>query len=57
MKEQLREKDIDLRALISKYNELENKLAEVLKVHDKFSLLENRIMNLGMDNNLVKNLA
>ena len=39
LKEQLNEKDIDIRALISKYNELENKLSEVLKVHDKFSLL------------------
>ena len=29
----------------------------MLKVYDRFSVLEERIMGLGMDNNLVKNMA
>lgn len=57
MRLQLAEKETDLRDIITKYKDLERKLALALESIDKLTDLENRVLNLGMDNNLIKNLA
>lgn len=43
--------------LVAKYKQLEDALKILLESQKKLSDLENRIIHLGMDNNLVKNLA
>ena len=43
--------------LIKKYKQVEAAMKELLKQSKKRGDLENRIINLGMDNNLVKNMA
>ena len=57
LREQLLEKESDIRDLIKRYNELERKLATLLDSQEKLRDFEQRVMNLGMDNNLVKNMA
>ena len=57
LREQLLEKESDIRDLIKRYNELERKLAVLVESQDKLRDFEQRVMNLGMDNNLVKNMA
>ncbi len=51
------EKDYDLRAVISKYNTVEKKLKQLLEAQNKLSEFENKITQLGLDQNLVKNMA
>jgi SMC interacting uncharacterized protein involved in chromosome segregation len=43
--------------LIKKYRELEEGMKDAVALMNKRTVLEERVMNLGMDNNLVKNLA
>ena len=57
LKAQLAEKDKDLRDVIAKYKALEGRLEVALESIEKLSDLENRVLNLGMDNNLIKNLG
>ncbi len=57
LKQQLLEKEADIRDLIVKYKDLEKKLAILLESQERLREFEQRVMNLGMDNNLVKNLA
>jgi hypothetical protein len=57
LKNQLHEKETDLRNVITKYTHLERKLKDLLEAQDKLSDFENKIINLGMDQNLIKNMA
>ena len=43
--------------MIGKYNQLENRLKELLEAQDKLSDFEKKIVNLGLDQNLVKNMG
>lgn len=40
-----------------KYNELEKNLKDLLESQKKLTDFENRVLNLGMDQNLIKNMA
>ena len=51
------QKEDDIRELIVKYNGLEKRLEMLLEQQEKASNLEERIKNLGMDSNLIKNIA
>lgn len=57
LRQQIHMKECDLRDLIIKYNHLEKKLRELMEAQDKLSDFENKIVNLGLDQNLVKNMA
>jgi len=57
LKKQMSEKDYDLRAIIGKYNTLEKKMKQLLDAQDKLSEFEEKIVNLGLDQNLVKNMG
>jgi len=57
LKKQLSEKETDLRNIVNKYSQLERKLREVLEAQDKLSDFENKLINLGLDQNLIKNMA
>ena len=43
--------------LMRKYKELETGMKEILKQMKKRGELESKILNLGMDENLIKNMA
>lgn len=57
LKKQMTEKDYDLRAVIAKYNGVEKKLKQLLEAQNKLTDFENKITQLGLDQNLVKNMA
>lgn len=57
LKKQLTEKESDLRNIITKYNHLQRKLKELLEAQNKLSDFENKIIQLGLDQNLIKNMA
>lgn len=57
LQEQLQEKEADIRQLIVKYNQLEKRLKELLDSQERLSELEKKIVNLGLDQNLVKNMS
>lgn len=57
LKKQMTEKDYDLRAVITKYNTVQKKLKSLLEAQNKLSEFEAKIVNLGLDQNLVKNMA
>lgn len=46
-----------IRELVVKYNELEKNLKDLLESQKKLTDFENRVLNLGMDQNLIKNMA
>ena len=50
-------KEQDIRDLIVKYNGLEKRMEALLASQDKLRDLEEKVKNLGLDNNLVKNMA
>ena len=57
LKKQLNEKETDLRNIIYKYNQVKRKLTEMMEAHDKLTDFENKLVNLGLDQNLIKNMA
>jgi hypothetical protein len=57
LKKQLAEKEDDVRELIVKYNALEKRLQLLMETQNKLVYFQEQVKNLGMDNNLVKNLA
>lgn len=46
-----------IRELVAKYNELEKNLKDLLESQKRLTDFENRVINLGMDQNLIKNMA
>ncbi len=50
-------KEQDIRDLIVKYNGLEKRMEALLASQEKLRDLEEKVKNLGLDNNLVKNMA
>lgn len=50
-------KEQDIRDLIVKYNGLEKRMEALLNSQEKLRDLEEKVKNLGLDNNLVKNMA
>ena len=57
VKKQLGEKECDLRDVINKYHHIEKKLKQLLEAQEKLSEFENKIVNLGLDQNLIKNMV
>ena len=57
LKKQLTEKEADLRTVTYKCNEGERKLNDMVEANKKLSDFENKLVNLGLDQNLVKNMA
>ena len=57
LKKQLNQKETDLRNIIYKYNQVKRKLTEMMEAHDKLTDFENKLVNLGLDQNLIKNMA
>jgi hypothetical protein len=57
LKEENAVQEEQISKLIAKYKVLEKSMEKTLSTLKKKTLLENRVMELGMDNNLVKNLA
>ena len=57
LKNQLAEKENDVRQLITKYKQLEKKLKELVDAQEKLSDFEEKVVNLGLDQNLVKNMV
>lgn len=57
LKHKLTEKDSDLRDLIVKYNALEKKLAALLETQEKLRDFETKVVSLGQDTNILKNMA
>jgi hypothetical protein len=53
----LSEKEECIRELIVKYNGLEKRLELMMETQSKLRDFEEKIKNLGLDNNLVKNMA
>ena len=53
----LEEKETDVRGLIEKYKQLQKKLRELLEAQEKLSNMEEKIVNMGMDQNLIKNIG
>ena len=51
------EKEEDIRELILKYNGLEKRFDMAMEAQDKIREFEEKIRQLGLDNNLVKNMA
>lgn len=51
------EKQEDIRQLIIKYNALEKRFDMAMDAQDKIREFEQKIRQLGLDNNLVKNMA
>ena len=43
--------------LVAKYNALERNLKELLETQKRLTDCETRVINLGMDQNLIKNMA
>lgn len=50
-------KEQDIRDLIVKYNGLEKRMETLLASQDRLRELDEKVKNLGLDNNLVKNMA
>lgn len=50
-------KEQDIRDLIVRYNGLEKRMETLLASQEKLRDLEEKVKNLGLDNNLVKNMA
>lgn len=50
-------KEEKITSLVQKYQELEKTMKSTLAKIKKRTELETKVMNLGMDNNLVKNMA
>lgn len=50
-------KEADLKELILKYNALEKKLSALVETQDRLRDFENKVMNIGADANLLKNMA
>lgn len=50
-------KEQDIRDLIVKYNGLEKRLEMLLESQEKVRDFEEKVKNLGLDDNLVKNMA
>ena len=57
LKKLLAEKEDDVRDLIMKYNALEKRLELLMDTQTKLIDFQEKVKNIGMDNNLVKNLA
>ena len=57
LREQLTEKETDLRKLVDKYHHLEKRLKELLEAQDTLTDFEGKIVQLGLDQNLIKNMA
>ena len=57
IKKQLYEKATDLRNVVAKYAQLELRLKDVLESQEKLTDFENKMLNLGLDQNLIKNMA
>ena len=57
MRHVISEKEQDIRDLIVKYNGLEKRLEMLLESQEKHKDMEEKIKNLGLDTNLVKNMA
>jgi hypothetical protein len=57
LKKQMAEKDYDLRAVIGKYNAVEKKLKQLLEAQSKLTEFEKKVMELGLDQSLVKSMA
>ena len=53
----LAEKEDDIRDLIVKYNALEKRMDMMMQTNSKLREFEEKIKNLGLDNNLIKNMA
>ena len=43
--------------LVAKYNSLERNLKELLETQKRLTDFETRVLNLGMDQNLIKNMS
>lgn len=57
LQKHLTEKETDLRDVVGKYNHVEKRLKELLEAQDKLTDFENKIIHLGLDQNLIKNMA
>jgi hypothetical protein len=57
LKEVISSKEEKITSLVQKYQELEKTMKSTLAKIKKRTELETKVMNLGMDNNLVKNMA
>lgn len=57
LKKQLKQKEADLRTIATKYSHLERRLRQLLEAQDKLTDFENKIVHLGLDQNLIKNMA
>jgi hypothetical protein len=57
LRKQMAEKDYDLRAVIGKYNAVEKKLKQLLEAQSKLTEFEKKVMELGLDQSLVKSMA
>lgn len=57
LRKQLAYKEQDLRNKAEDYHLLEQKMTLVIESQDKLRNIEHRIINLGQENNLVKNFA
>ena len=57
MERKVSEKEEDIRELILKYNALEKRFDMAMEAQDKIREFEEKIRQLGLDNNLVKNMA
>ena len=56
LKKQLHYKEVDLREMAERHHQLEQKMEAVIESQDKLSNIERKILNLGQDNNLIKNI-
>lgn len=57
LRTQLTEKESDLRQIAVKYAHLERRLKELLEAQSNLTDFENKIIHLGLDQNLIKNLG
>lgn len=57
LKEMISSKEEKITSLVQKYQELEKTMKSTLDKIRRRTELETKVMNLGMDNNLVKNMA
>jgi chromosome segregation ATPase len=57
LSQKLAEKEEDIRSLIVKYNALEKRFDLAMEAQEKIRDFEEKIRKLGLDQNLVKNMA
>ena len=57
LENKLTEKQEDIRSLIVKYNALEKRFDLAMEAQEKIRDFEDKIRKLGLDQNLVKNMA